>query len=271
MSKRIILHPYLAKIIYDQKIVLIFLFTFTASFEYFYSWLVLELEMSQFIKTYVNIMPSMFRGWLGVQAGSIDMFNRQILAFGFAHPFVMIILSFLPVSISTRYIAGEVENRTYDLFLTKPLKRYLIPAHIFVFLMTALFIQVVAMLGGSWLAFIEFEQKFDFLQFIHIAIAGYAFYISMAALAMMISVFNSERGKALMVIIGILIALYFFDSIIKVNESTAYLKAFSYFQLYQPTDLVRGEQNVWQIVFISSVLTVIGFIIAMFQFRRRDF
>jgi predicted membrane protein len=93
----------------------------------------------------------------------------------------------------------------------------------------------------------------------------------MAAIAMMISVFNSERGKALMVIIGFLIALYFFDSIIKVNESTAYLKPFSYFQLFQPTDLVRGEQNVWQMVSISSLLAAIGFIITVFQFRRRDF
>jgi ABC-2 type transport system permease protein len=243
----------------------------TASFVYFYAWFILELEMNQFVKTFVNLMPSMFRDWLGVQSDSIEMLNRQILAFGFAHPFVLIILSFLPVSISTRYIAGEIENRTYDLFLTRPLRRYLIPVHIFLFLSVAIFIQAAAMLAGSWMAYIQFELTFDFMKFVHIAIAGYTFYLSMAAISMMISVFNSERGKALMVIIGVLIALYFFDSIIKVNESTAYLKSFSYFQLFQPTDLVRGEQNVWKIVSISLLLAACGFIITLLQFRRRDF
>jgi len=269
MKNRFLLPAYQKKIIHDQKRVLIFLILGAASFEFLYAWIINATGMLKFAESYMKILPPTFRNLLNVQPGTA-IFGTQILAFGFSHPFIMIMLSFLPVSMASRYIAGEVENRTFDIFLTKPLQRNLIPGNLFIFLFVTLFLQVCAMLGGMWMAYLYFNLEINFSDYVTIALTAYAFYMSMAAGSIAISSFLSERGKSLAFIIGILITFYFFDSIIRLNESLSFLRKFSYFQLYQPTELIRGLKSAGESIIISGLITVICLMVSLLHFRRRD-
>jgi len=269
MKNRFLLAPYLKKILHDQRWVLIFLLLGAVSFEFFYAWIIDATGMLKFVETYLKLLPPAMQNLFNMQPGTA-MFSTQILVFGFAHPFIMIILSFLPVSMASRYLAGEVENHTFDIFLTKAIRRNLIPGNLFIFLLIALFFQVCAMLAGMWIAYLYFNLEINFSDYVYVALTAYAFYVSMAAGAIAISSFFSERGKSLAVIIGTLITFYFFDSIIRLNESLSFLRQFSYFQLYQPTELIRGLKSVSHSILISSLISVICLLISLLNFRRRD-
>ena len=91
--------------------------------------------------SFLNILPPAARTLLGVDFGS-PQFISQLLAFGYTHPIILISLMFLPLSIPARYIAGEVELRTFDILLTKPIKREKIPIIIFIFLFMVLLFHV---------------------------------------------------------------------------------------------------------------------------------
>ena len=101
MKTQLILPPYLKKIIHDQKHVIIFLLLGTVSFEFFYAWIVNETGMLQFAQSYMKVLPPAIRNLLNFQPGTA-VFSTQVMAFGFAHPFMMIMLSFLPVSMASR-------------------------------------------------------------------------------------------------------------------------------------------------------------------------
>ena len=108
------------------------------------------------------------------------------------------------------------------------------------------------------------------IDYVITAITGYFFYLSMGAIALAISTFFNERGKATAIIIGLFVILYFFDTVIRLNESLQYLLNYSYFQLYQPGKIVLRQINVMNCIIITTVISVIFFLITIIRFNRID-
>jgi ABC-type transport system involved in multi-copper enzyme maturation permease subunit len=266
---RLFNYSYLKKIFHDQKIIILLLILFSFAFEYLFAWLFFESKVSQLIEPYFNLLPSAFRNFLGVQAGT-SFFGMQMLAFGYSHPLIIICLSFFPISIPTRYISQEIEMKTFDVIFSKPIQRFQIPVQIFIFLVATLALQMAAIFFGTVIGYIKFNLNINLIEYAKTAVTGYFFYLSMGALALAISTFFSERGRATAIIIGLFVILYFFDTIIRLNESLQFLHNYSYFQLYQPGKLVLGKISVNNCIIITGIISVIGFSITLIRFNRRD-
>jgi ABC-type transport system involved in multi-copper enzyme maturation permease subunit len=261
--------PYLKKIFHDQKIIILLLILFSVLFEYLYAWLLFESQISQIVESYMQLLPSEFTTIMGIDAGA-TYFGIQALAFGYAHPIILVSLFFLPISLPSRYLAGEIEQKTFDILLSYPIYRFVIPIHIFLFITIALLLQIAAMFIGTWIAYLKFELNINIFDYVRAALTGYFFYLSSTALALAISSFHNERGKSLSRIIGLIVFLYFCDTIFKINKSLEPFLAFSYFQLYQPGKLVLNQINTGNCILVSLLLTIFFFSVALWQFTRRD-
>jgi ABC-type transport system involved in multi-copper enzyme maturation permease subunit len=261
--------PYLKKLFDDQKLIILLLIVFSILFEYLYAWLFFKSEISKLVETYIQLLPPEFTTIIGIDSGTTYL-SMQVLAFSYAHPLMLVSLFFLPISLPTRYLTGEIEQKTFDLLLSYPIYRFTIPIQIFLIIILALFLQITAMFLGTWIAYLGFDLKINIFDYARTAIAGYFFYISAAALALAISSFHNERGKALSRIMGLIVFLYFCDTIFKVNKSFDFILSYSYFQLYQPGKLVLNQANTANCILISLLLTLIFLVIAIVQFNRRD-
>ena len=260
---------YLRKLIRDQKYVLISLILFSICFEYLYAWVFFESAASNVVEGFLKILPPAISNMLDVQAGT-QYFAIKMLAFGYAHPIILITLSFLPLSIPARYISGEIESKTFDVLLSRPVTRLEILTSQILFLFFAEGLIVLSMFLGTVLGNAHFELRIIITDYFRITVAGYFFYLSMGSIAFAVAAFQDERGKALAKTVGIVIFLYFLDTILKLNKSLSYLLTYSYFQLYRPGELVTGESNLYLSIMISLILIISFLSIAHIKFLKRD-
>jgi len=260
---------YLKKIFYDQRYILLVLFLFGLLFEFSWVLILYKSDIGSFVDNYANLLPQSIMNMLGIQTGS-SLLNSQIMAFGYGHPLILISMAFLPISIPARYIAGEIENKTFDILLTKPVNRRIIPICIFLFLLTALGIQSGALFAGTWIGSVFFELPLPLTMYFKICLVGYIFYLSMACISLSIACWNQERGKSLAGMITIVVVLYFFDAVIRMVQSWEYMTNFSYFQLYQPTQLTLGKAGFLSSGLVSFFIMILFFFTSMVQINRRD-
>ncbi len=260
---------HLKKILLDQKYILIILTLFCFLFEWLFAWVFFEAGISEIVISLLEMLPPAFTAFLGIQAGT-SQFAAQMLAFGYTHPIILISLAFLQISISARYITGEIELKTFDILLTKPIKRFIIPLSVFTFLAISLCLQFTAMLLGTIAGNFYFDLHINIIDYGKAAIVGFVFFLSMGSLSMAISTFQVEKGKTLSKTIGFIVFLYFFDTIIKLSTSLEHFSSYSYFQLYQPGKIVLNEISAGNCILISLSITTVFFIISVIQFNRRD-
>ncbi|MCG8687532.1 MAG: ABC transporter permease [Desulfobacterales bacterium] len=264
--------PFLAhfkKMVADQKFVLIGLVLFCFIFEMMFAWLFFESGIKKTVAAFILRMPPSFTAFLGVQGG-ISQFFIQMLAFGYTHPIILICLAFFPISMPARYISGEIELATFDLLLTKPVHRFVIPLSIFAFLVMALCLQTSAMVLGTLAGRYWFDLKAEMIDYVRAALTGLCFFLSMGAISVFITAFQSEKAKAAGKTIGLMVLLYFFDTLVRLSTRLAGWSDFSYFQLYQPGKLVAQQASAIQCSGLSLLIAVLFLGAGLYRFCRRD-
>jgi len=260
---------YLKKIWRDQRYVLLVLVLFAALFEYLYTWVFLKSPVSNFIEAYFKFLPSEITSFLGVQAGTA-FYQTQMLAFGYVHPLILISFFFFSISMPARYISGEIESKSFDILFSRPVHRSIIPTHLFIFMSGATAIQVIAIITGTLIADLQFSLLLRIYDYTRVAFVAFFFFLSLAAISLALASFQNDRGKALTKIIGLVVFLYFYDTITRLNEGLKNFYTFSYFKLYQPGEIIMNRVSVSESILTSLILIVIFLTIAILQFNRRD-
>lgn len=260
---------YLKKIWHDQKYMVLGLTIFSAVFEFAFGWLLFEAKFNEIFETVATMLPSSLMNFIGVTTGG-NFYGSQLLSFGFSHPLILISLSLLPINIPARYISGEIESKTMDLFLTKPIKRNVIPTSLFIFLAVVMLLQTIALYFGTYLGYRLFSLDIDIHLYFKISVTIYLFFLSMGMVSMMIAISQNERGKAIAKSVSLFIVLFFFDTIIRLNKSLENLTSYSDFNLYQPGKLIRGEGDFWGTVMVLLILIIVFWVLSIILFKKRD-
>ncbi len=267
------MHTYfshLKKMLRDQKFNLAILTVFCFSFEWLFAWLFSEAGISEMLESLMRLLPPAFMAFLGLQGWS-SQFATQMLAFGYIHPLILISLAFLQIGIPARYISGEIELRTFDILLTKPVKRFVIPVSVFSFLVIAAGMQFAAMFLGTITGKFHFDLQIHLKDYATAAFVGFIFFLSMGSISTAISTFQTEKAKALTKAMGLFVFLFFGDTIFKLSKSLQGYLSYSYFQLYQPGKIVLNQSHTAICILISIIIICLFFCVALVQFSRRDF
>jgi ABC-type transport system involved in multi-copper enzyme maturation permease subunit len=269
MKDSMIKYTYLKKIWHDQKYILFGLTIFSFLFEFAFAWLLFEADFESLFESVAHMLPPFLMNFMGVTVGG-GYYGAQMLAFGYSHPLILISLSLIPIGIPARYIAGEVENKTMDLLMARSIHRSIIPTHLFLFLVFALAIQVTALLAGTYLGYMVFSLEIDIVGYIKVAVLTYLFFLSIGSISLAISTFQIERGKVIAKSVSLFVFLYFYDTIIRLNLSLEHLTAYSYFNLFQPGKLLKGELDFGNGIIILSVIIPFFLCLAFLRFNKRD-
>ncbi len=262
-------YSYLKKIWHDQKFILLGLTVFSFLFEFAFAWLLFEADFKSFFESVAHMLPPSLMNFIGVTVGG-GYYGSQILAFGYSHPLILISLFLIPIGIPARYISGEIEHKTMDLLMARSIHRNVIPTHLFLYLAFALSVQVTALLAGTYAGYLIFSLEIDIQGYMKVAAITYLFFLSVGSISLAISTFQSERGKAIAKSVSLFVFLYFYDTIIRLNQSLEHLTAYSYFNLFQPGKLLKGQVDFAGGIFILGIIIPVFLYLAVLRFNKRD-
>lgn len=167
-------------------------------------------------------------------------------------------------------IAGEVEKGTIETVLSLPVSR----RNIFL----GKYFAGVAMFAAYCVITIFSVPLFALLFHIDVQFGHFAIFLLLAFLfgwalfgiAMLLSSFFSDKGKASAIIVGLLVAMYAANIVSGLQASLDKLKYVSFFHYFAPLDpLVNGKVDMLSITVFAGV-AIISSTLALWQWQRRD-
>ena len=228
-------------------------------------------DTKPFIDSVMKMMPPQFKMIVGEQFFS-SLSVEGAAAFGFNHPIVLTIFIILIINLTSTHLAGEIERGTMEIMLSFPVRRISIIITLWLIAMIILFLIVLFAYMGQLFAVYIFDTltgEFAF-KIIKIALNLWLFMTMIMSFSIMISSFMKEANKSASITAIAMLVFYFADILSSMWKPLDFLKPFNIFTYYQPQKLLIGQRTLTENLPLLIGLTIIFFVISLWQFRRRD-
>jgi len=258
------------RIFKNQKRVIFLVMLLAFLIEFFFTIILSTSTIRQFAETYFKLLPPLVKqmtGFLGE-----GFVGSQFIAFGYTHPAILFMLTFVSVSIATRYITAEIEGRSIELLALRLLPRYRVVLTPYFFMIVSTALIYFAMAAGSLCGreILDLSNDIEPFVLLKIVVTGMLFFSAIGAIVTLVSAMSSERGSALAWSIGIILSLFVIDAIIRLWEKIEFLKPYSFFNWYQPVDIATGRYDFNTGISVLLILTPFFLILAVITFNKRD-
>lgn len=226
-------------------------------------------EQSEAIATAFDSFPEAFFKAFGIEDLNISTVENFLAMehFSLVWPIMAI---FLIVAIAGRGLAGQVEQGTVEILLSRPVSRLQIfIAKYLVGIFSLLVFTVVSVFGIVPLAAIH---NIDYVigNFASVAVISFLFGWAVLSVAMLFSAIFSERSRVYMVTGSILLIMYALNIAAVLLENLDNLKFASFFHYYNYNDaLIRNTLDTTCILVFIGV-AVVCTIAGALWFRKRD-
>lgn len=187
--------------------------------------------------------------------------------FSMVWPMMMVMLV---AGLAANYIAGEVEKGTIELVLSQPISRLrIITSKVLSGVAVCAlfsFVTVLSVIPLTRIYGITTPESHFWL----VSGIGFCFGLAVFGLSMFASAFMSERGKALFLAIGVLLAMYVVNIVALLKVSLEDIKFASYFYYFDYSGMLL-DGKIGKLSAIVLLGAFFGFIIAgVMRFNKRD-
>lgn len=188
------------------------------------------------------------------------------------HPIVLALLWAHEIIHCTRFPAAEIDRGTIDLTLALPVSRaWAYGAESIVWLGSGLVVILIGLTGvliGS--SFVAPGQRVPAAALARIVANLVCLYAAVGGVAMMVSAASSRRGRAIGIILAIVLASFFWTFLApfwKPAEATSFLSVLSY---YRPAQIVLYGRLGWRDPAVLLTIGAVGWSIGLLVLSRRD-
>ncbi len=172
--------------------------------------------------------------------------------------------------ITASFLAGEIEMKTIDLLLAQPVTRVRLVVDRYGALVPMVVLLVLAMLAGVFLGTQYLNIAASYLWFAYaLALMG-LFMLAFAAISLFVSAVLSDGRTAGIVSLGVLIVMYFMETVGQSVEKLDVVRSLSLFHYARYSEIL-----IYHDLSIANVAVLLGIAIAfvalaVIAFRRRD-
>lgn len=255
----------------EHWLLLTFAFLLVGAMQYLIVMLVVEMNILTLAQSFMSRMPPQMQQFFGEELFAQFSIGGAI-AFGYTHPFVLVMLSLLAITLPVKHIAGEIENGALELILALPVRRSKIAFSLWFLSITTLLIAVCGGVAGSGLAMLVYPdtRTVPFKNIILIALNLWLLMLVINSFAFLLSAFVRESGKAAMPAAVVMLVFYFLNFIVKTWTDVQSLAPFTLFNYFQPQKLMIGAAHIGQDFLVLIGLTLLFGLIAMRKIVMRD-
>lgn len=196
----------------------------------------------------------------------------QWTTIGLQHPVFLLGGGLFAVGLGIRAIAGELEAGSLALALTRPISRGSWFASHLVVLIPGCFAIGLAYAGGALLATTVTDPigSLEPLRLVAAGLLGGLLLLVFGGLALLISAFSVERGRALAWAVGIVIVMYTASFLLPLWSPTSSLVKVTPFGWFDPGPLLQRGEIAWGDVAVLTAYAVVPISVAAWRFARRD-
>ncbi len=229
------------------------------------------LETKPFLDSIMKMMPPQFKMIIGDQFFS-TLSIEGAAGFGLNHPVVLTIMIILLTGITSKHIAGAIENGTMEMLLSLPVRRTNLILRIWTISIIIIFFLVILALTGIFSGVMIFDNiNSEFTEKV-LRIGINLFFLMMVFLSfsLMISTFMIESGKAVSISAITILVFYFIDILSSLWKPIEFFRPFNIFYYYQPQKLLVGQRTLTDNLPVLIILSFIFLLISLWQFKKRD-
>jgi ABC-2 type transport system permease protein len=187
-------------------------------------------------------------------------------AFGLTGLVISGYIGFLTAS----FLAGEIEMKTIDLLLAQPVTRVRLVIDRYATLIPVVVLLVLALIAGVFIGtkYMNIDASYQWFAFA-LAFMGLSM-LAFGAISLFVSAVLSDGRIAAMGSLGLLIVMYFMETVGQSVESLGIIRSFSLFHYARYSDiLVLHDVGLGNVAVLLAV-TVVFLGLAVLAFRRRD-
>lgn len=262
---------YIRESLRRHVIIMTVAFLFVGLLQYLIISILVSFDFITLVTNFVRQLPLQVQQFLGEEF--FAQFSLQgAMAFGYNHPFVLVLTGFIAIMIPARHIAGQVENGSLELLIVLPLRRSKVTFSLIVFCLSALAIAVMGGWFGTILGMVVFpkSQVISFLKFIQIGLNLWLLMVCVSSYTLLISSCSSEGGRTATISAVITLLFYFVNYIAKINDNLHFLSPLTIFSYYEPMQIITDTSGFSYDILILAALSLIFFSIAVWHFNQRD-
>jgi len=233
--------------------------------------ILISLDFINLVANFVRQLPAPIQQFLGEEF--FARFSLQgAMAFGYNHPFVLVLIGFIAIMLPAKHIAGQIENGSMELLIALPLERSKVIISLIVVCLSALALAVLGGWCGTLLGMMVFpgSRLVPFGIFIQIGLNLWLLMVCVSSYTLMISSLCNEGGRTATIAAVLTLLFYFINYIAGINENLRFLISLNIFGYYEPMKIISGGAHFTRDILILSTLSLLFFSAAIWHFRRRD-
>lgn len=179
---------------------------------------------------------------------------------------VGVYMAFLAAS----FLAGEIEHKTCDLLLSLPVSRESIVLSRFLVMIPIVMLIAICEIAGVYLSARYIEYNVDMTWFVYAITLMALLSLAAGALAMLISALMSDGRSAALASVGVLVGMYFLETLGSSIEGLDWIRRLSLFYYQDLNSIIGLHQVNWGNFGILLAAAVVFLALAVLAFKRRD-
>ena len=172
--------------------------------------------------------------------------------------------------LAATFLSGEVEHNTIDLLLSLPVKRESLVLARYFSLLPAILLMLVAGLAGVYLGIKMENIATDFQWYIWAMLYIGLFGLAFGAISLLISAVLSNGRQAALLSIGLMLAMYFTETIGSVVPSVDIIRRLSLFHYVNYIGIIGTHKLNQADAGVLIVIAVVFLALAVFFYRYRE-
>ncbi|MBI3735951.1 ABC transporter permease subunit [Candidatus Sumerlaeota bacterium] len=227
-------------------------------------------DVMNFLKV-IDRAPKFFKALIGgdeLMPGNVN----GVVAIGYQHPLVLIVLMINAVTTPTGLLTAEADRGTMELLLARPITRgrvFAIAAGI-TFVGQAALVAVLFLGTVIWTRVFDYGTKVDLWLFFLVSVNVTAIALAVAGISILVAVFFNERPRAIGVVVGYLVVSYLLNFTAVFLPRMRAIHPYTLFYYCIPNGVLRAGALPWGhvtlLLSIAFATTLAGF----FIWRRKD-
>jgi len=195
------------------------------------------------------------------------------VSLGQVHPIFLVLSALFAVSVGVRSVAGELEAGTLELTLARPVSRARYLGTRLALLVPGCLLVAGAYAVGALAGDRTFDAPGAPLQpgrMLLAAMESALLLLAVGTLAVLVSAYGSERGRALSWVLGIAIGMYAANFLLVLWEPTRNLARLTFFWYFSPGATIQRGDVDWGDLAVLAAWSVAASGAAIRHFQRRD-
>ena len=262
---------YIVNLFRQHRVFFVFAFFFVGFFQVLILVLVVGADLLGIVEQFMRQMPPQVQFIIGEQF--LAQFSVDgAVAFGYAHPLVIVMMCYIGILVPVRHIAGEIEAGTLELLFALPVSRPTVAVSLWVGSGLALLWIVMGCWAGSAMGLWLYPESrgIPIIKLVEIGVNLWLLGAAVSSYTLLIASFVREGSKATLRASGLTLVSYFLNIAVLMWPAIRFLRPFSVFYYHFPQMLIEdGSLLIRNAAVLGAVILVCG-LLAVRQVHRRD-